>query len=264
LAGLIPNLPSAQASRILDLGQPDPLDQTDPTTGESPILDPDSLESVLDSRDSLQIPPVPSKPWCSVGHVFDPQQTSCWLAWLNQFGELFQDRGYLISHLHLETNDQAKLQILAQLSRESRVELVAAGGELYHQPQRMILHDCLQAIATGTTIDQVARFRPTNAQRSLRTLEQIEQLYRQVPEAIANTATISSRIDFSLDSLRYEYPSEWSPEGTRPIDYLKKLTWEGAQGRYPKGVPLRVVEMLRHEMKLIDGVHRLILPGANG
>ncbi len=254
LAGLIPQLPTLDsgnlASRILDFGQVDSQDPDEPNFNQN--VDPADDLANLDYSSPLQIPPIPSQPWCSVGHAFDPQQTSNWLAWINQFGELFQDRGYLISHLHLQANDQAKLQMLAQLSRQSRVELVAAGGALYHQPQRMILHDCLQAIATGTTIDQVARFRPTNAQRSLRTLEQIEQLYRQVPQAIANTLAISSRIDFSLDSLRYEYPTEWSPEGVRPIDYLKKLTWEGAQNRYPKGVPVRVVEMLRHEIKLIE------------
>ena len=257
LGGLIPNLPNAQSSRILDFGQPDSKDQNpaDQNPAEQEPADQDPVDSDLDSAAPLQIPPIPSRPWCSVGHSFDPLEPANWLAWLNQFGELFQDRGYLISHMHLLANDQAKLQILGQLSRQSRVELVAAAGALYHHEHRMILQDCLQAIATGTTIDQVARFRPTNAQRALRTLEQIEHLYRQAPEAIANTLVISDRIDFSLDSLRYEYPSEWSPEGMRPIDYLKKLTWEGAQARYPKGVPVRVVEMLRHEMKLIEELH---------
>jgi len=244
LAGLIPILPSHESSRVLDWGQADEDSENLSTPDDS--LDASANETIL------QIPPIPREPWCRVGHDFDPVQFSNWLTWTSQFGELFCDRGYLVSHLHLESNDAAKLQTLIELGRQSRVPLVAAGGTLYHQPQRMILHDCLQAIATGTTIDQVARFRPTNAQRSLRTLEQIQSLYRLAPEAIDNTVLISNRVDFKLDSLRYEYPTEWSPDGMRPIDYLKKLTWEGAQARYPKGVPMRVVEMLRHEIKLIE------------
>jgi error-prone DNA polymerase len=246
LAGLIPSLPNPDLSRVLDWGKLDELDPADSrmeTQEEPPAPSP------------LQVPAIPTQAWCSAGHAFEPSDTANWLVWMLRFGELFQSRGYLVSHLHLEANDAAKLQMLVQLSNRSRVPIVAAGGSLYHQPQRMILHDCLQAIATGATIDQVASFRPSNAQRSLRTLEQIEQLYRQVPEAIANTLAIADRIDFSLDSLRYEYPTEWSPDGMRPIDYLKKLTWEGAQSRYPKGVPMRVVEMLRHEMKLIEDLH---------
>jgi error-prone DNA polymerase len=236
LAGLVPHLPESDSSRILD---PDPSQTADQDPGTH---DPSPL----------QIPPIPSQTWCTPGHRFDPNEPKNWLKWISQFGELFQDRGYLICHLHLESNDAAKLQMLQQLGRQSLVPLVAAGGSLYHHPKRMILQDCLQAIATGTTIDQVAKFRPMNAQRSLRTLHQIDQLYRRAPEAIANTLAIAGRIEFSLDSLRYEYPSEWSPDGMRPIDYLKKLTWEGAQGRYPKGVPMRIVEMLRHEIKLIE------------
>lgn len=244
LAGLIPVLPSNDSSRVLDWGTPDE------DSDNHSVMDEENEESHESSI--LQIPPIPKSPWCRVGHEFDPNQFTNWIAWAAQFGELFHDRGYLISHLHLGSNDAARLQAMIDLSHQSRVPLVAAGGTLYHEPQRMILHDCLQAIATGTTIDQVAAFRPFNAQRSLRTLEQIQSLYRLAPEAIANTVLISNQIDFKLDSLKYEYPTEWSPDGMRPIDYLKKLTWEGAQARYPKGVPLRVVEMLRHEIKLIE------------
>jgi error-prone DNA polymerase len=248
IAGLLPNLPNARSCRVMDWGQPETSDNPDTSPDTSPDPSPDHGPD----HGPLEVPAIPPRAWCPVGHDFDPFDSSNWLAWLFQFGELFQDRSYLISHLHLEANDAGKLQRLGELSRQSRVPLVAAGGSLYHHPQRMILHDCLQAIATGTTIDQVARFRPINAQRALRTIEQIELLYRQTPEAISNTVEIANRIDFQLDCLRYEYPTEGAPEGMRPIDYLKKLTWEGAQTRYPKGVPMRVVEMLRHEIKLIE------------
>ena len=213
-----------------------------------------SLETPIGSPavQPLVIPPIPLEPWCLVGHAFDSLALDPWLAWLSSFRDLFGDRGYLISHLHLGINDAWKLQRLQEFSRESRVPLVAAGGTLYHQPERMILHDCLQAIATGATIDHVATFRPANGQFYLRPIEQLQQLYRTIPEAIRATVDIASRIDFSLDSLRYEYPREWSPDGMPPIDYLKKLTWEGAKTRYPKGVPVRVVEMLRHEIGLIE------------
>lgn len=253
LAGLVPTLPNGEFSRVLDWGSPEQTDDLNPgdPAGSEPMDDaPD--DGLASQEGPLQVPPIPLEAWCQAGHRFDPFEATKWLNWLDRFRELFQDRGYLVSHLHLQANDAAKLHMLSELSRISRVELVAAGGSLYHHPQRMILHDCLQAIATGATIDQVARFRPTNAQRALRSVDQIAHLYRQAPEAIANTVVISDRIDFKLDSLRYEYPTEWSPDGMRPIDYLKKLTWEGAQSRYPKGVPMRVVEMLRHEIKLIE------------
>ena len=257
LGGLIPSGPGARSARILEssLLESSPPESSPPESSppESSLFESTDDPALPDKLESpLEVPPIPAFPWCRVGHDFDPKDFSNWLAWTAQFGELFEDRAYVIGHLHMEANDAAKLPWLSELSRHSGVPWVAAGGSLYHQPQRMILHDCLQAIATGTTIDQVAQFRPFNAQRALRPLDMIEKLYRGAPDAIARSVEIAGRIDFSLDCLRYEYPTEWSPDGMRPIEYLKKLTWAGAQDRYPKGVPMRVVEMLRHEIKLIE------------
>jgi error-prone DNA polymerase len=165
------------------------------------------------------------------------------------------DRGYLVSHLDAGLDDHGKLARLITLHRQSSVRLVAAGGCLYHHPERMLLQDCLSAIATGSTIDEVARFRPRNAMAAMRPIDRIAQQYREWPQAMEATVEIASAIDFSLDSLRYEYPREWSPDGVSAIEYLKQLTWAGAKDRYPKGVPLRVVEMLKHEIQLIEDLH---------
>ena len=44
-----------------------------------------------------------------------------------------------------------------------------------------------------------------------------------------------------LDELRYEYPDELVPPGTTPTAYLRGETYQGAQRRYPRGIPNRVV-----------------------
>ena len=57
------------------------------------------------------------------------------------------------------------------------------------------------------------------------------------PEAIAETLRFSARIGFSLDQLKYNYPSEPVPPGKTPQQHLEELTWTGATRRYPSGVP---------------------------
>src|SRR5262249_19773257 len=37
-----------------------------------------------------------------------------------------------------------------------------------------------------------------------------------------------------------------------PLQYLRQLTWQGAQTRYPQGIPAAVLRQLRHEMQLIE------------
>jgi len=159
--------------------------------------------------------------------------------------ELFGDRLYLVSHLHRGVDDQRSLAMQTSLATRADVPLVATGDVLYHVPERMILQDCLTAISTRSTIESVAAVRPSNAQRSLRSLPELQQLYRDRLDALSRSVEIASRIEFSLDQLRYEYPIEWSPDGLTPIEFLKRLAWKGAKQRYPAGVPERVIEMLR-------------------
>ncbi|MFN9436664.1 MAG: error-prone DNA polymerase [Planctomycetota bacterium] len=244
LAGLVMRLPSLTETSSGNSGG-----TILPQMADSP-----SESFHADSSDALplQVEPLPGEAWCPAGIGFDGMQDTPWLQWLGQFRETMGDRGYLLCHLHAGLDDASTLRRYMNLSREANIRLAAAGNVLYHHPDRMLLQDCLSAIATGVTIDQVSRFRPQNAMFAMRSLDQLQRQYRECPEAITNTVDIASQIAFSLDSLKYEYPREWSPEGVSPIDYLKQLTWAGAKERYPKGVPMRVVEMLKHEMQLIE------------
>ncbi len=99
-----------------------------------------------------------------------------------------------------------------------------------------------------TTVDDIVAHRFSNAQYALRPLSTIRQLYRDMPDAIERTSEVAGRCHFSLDQLRYEYPSESAPNGMKPIEYLKRLVLAGAQKRYDNAVPEKVLQMLRHDI----------------
>ncbi|MEZ6065103.1 MAG: hypothetical protein R3B90_05225 [Planctomycetaceae bacterium] len=69
------------------------------------------------------------------------------------------------------------------------------------------------------------------------------------------TIEIADRCTFSLDELRYEYPRELCPTGETPIDYLRRLTWCGAERRYPAGTPDKVRQLIEYELSLIEELH---------
>ena len=54
---------------------------------------------------------------------------------------------------------------------------------------------------------------------------------------------------------RYEYPEELAPGDLAPIAYLKELSWQGAQQRYPRGIPAKVQQLIEHELQLIEELH---------
>jgi error-prone DNA polymerase len=172
-----------------------------------------------------------------------------------RFRSVFSDRAYLLCHLHRGVDDLQCSQRLRALSVGSQVPLLAAGDVHYHAAERMLVHDCVTAIRHGTTIDKVHQERFANSQRHLRSLQEIAELYRELPDALARTVEVAQRCCFRLDELRYEYPEEIAPPGMTLIEHLKRLTWEGAKGRWPGGVPAKVVELLRHEMQIIEELH---------
>jgi len=206
----------------------------------------------LDSQTPDFVKPISNSCWCPAGVAFEPQSKEGWLVWLNQFRELFCDRGYLVASVHRGVDDRACLLQWSQLAFRAQVPLLATGDCLYHVPERMLLHDCLSAIGSGTTVDAIAATRPMNASYAMQPLKEIQRAFREYPHAIEHSVEVASRIDFSLSELRYEYPIEASPPGVPPIEYLKRLVWAGAKERYPRGVPNTIVAMLKHEISIIQ------------
>jgi len=169
----------------------------------------------------------------------------------HRYREIF-DETYLLAELHQGPHDQDRRDWLRDLSRQTHLPLVAAGNVLFHTPARKPLHDVLTAIRLRTTVAQVGEILQTNAQRHLRPLESLTMIYADMPEALERTMDIAERCTFSLDELRYEYPEELAPAGFAPIQYLRHLTWQGAEQRYPQGIPEKVQCLLEHELNLID------------
>ena len=111
--------------------------------------------------------------------------------------------------------------------------MLAAGDVLYHSAARMPLHDVLTATKHRTNVIAAGDLLLPNAQRHLKTIAHYQTVFADFPEAIARTQEVADRCSFCLSELRYEYPKEFASAEQTPIEYLTKLTWEGARQRYP-------------------------------
>jgi error-prone DNA polymerase len=161
------------------------------------------------------------------------------------------DRAYLALTLHRRPNDMRRLHALSLMGKAAGVTPVATGDVLYHIPRRRILQDVLTCIREGCTIDTIGFRRERNADRALRPPAEMARLFARYPDAIAASWQIAERCRFDFADLRYQYPDEAAP-GVAPQQALERLTWEGADRRYPQGVPERVSQLLRYELNLIE------------
>jgi error-prone DNA polymerase len=176
--------------------------------------------------------------------------------WPSRYRECFGggDGGgcYGLAELDRGPNDGLKLDRMKRLADAADVPLTAANNVHYHEPGRQPLHDVLTAVRHGCTVAELGSRRFPNAERHLKSAEAMLPLFADAPEAVYRTREIADRCTFSLDQLRYEYPEELCPAGRKPREYLEQLTWQGAQQRYPQGVPRKVGDLLNHELRLIE------------
>ena len=69
-------------------------------------------------------------------------------------------------------------------------------------------------------------------------------------DSVHRSAEIAARLTFSLDELRYEYPSEITGSETA-AGRLARLARAGLRWRYPKGASAKVQAQMEHELTLI-------------
>ena len=163
--------------------------------------------------------------------------------------ETFRDRLWIAVELLANGRQREQLKKLVEESRRLKLPLVACGDVHMHCRSRRILQDTQTAIRAGVTVDKAGFALYPNGERHLRSLEVLQHVYPQ--ELLAESVRIAETIDFSLDELRYEYPDEIVPDGKTPAAYLRHLTEQGMQQRWPAGVPRKVIDLVEHELELI-------------
>ncbi len=149
------------------------------------------------------------------------------------------------------SDDIARIDRLDSIARANGLALLATNDVHYHAPERRPLQDVMTAIANKVTVAQAGHLLNANAERHLKSPQEMERLFARWPHAIRAAREVADTCNFSLNELRYEYPEEIYPDDQSPQEYLKSETWKGADWRYPHGIPASVGETLDKELALI-------------
>jgi error-prone DNA polymerase len=147
--------------------------------------------------------------------------------------------------------DKRHLARLHGLSKTTGIPLIATNDPLYATPEQRPLHDILTCIAEKTTISKAGRLLAANAERFLKPPAEMARLFRDHPEALAETQKLLDLITFTLDELSYHYPEEPVPAGWTPQGWLAHLTWTAAHERHGETLPERLRAKVDEELRLI-------------
>jgi error-prone DNA polymerase len=171
---------------------------------------------------------------------------------LRKFKALFTDRGYMALSLRHRQNDHRRVHDLSNLAVRYAVPTVITNDILYHVQARAFLHDVITCIRHNCKVDDIGDLRTRYADRFLKSPEEMHRLFPDYREAMRRTVEIANKCRFSLSELEYQYPEEKLMPGLSALEALKRYCWAGAKWRYPEGVPQSVIDLLKHELDLVD------------
>jgi error-prone DNA polymerase len=139
---------------------------------------------------------------------------------------------YVELQRHLHREEEVRNRIALEIARSLQLPLLATNGVCYATPRDRELCDVFTAIRHHQTLQTAGRLLTRNSERHLKSSEEMSQLFADLPEAIANTIELSSRLEFKLSDLGYEFPRYPVPEGETMMSFLRQRTEEGARWRY--------------------------------
>ena len=160
-------------------------------------------------------------------------------------------RSWLAASRAYAAQDLKRLARLDGLGRAAGAPIVATNDVLYHGPERRPLQDILTCVREHCAIHEAGFRLEANAERHIKTPDEMARLFERWPRAVERTVEIVERIDFDLGQIREQYPDEPVPPGKSAMQHLTDLTWAGAAWRYPNGVPDKVKAQLEEELRLI-------------
>ncbi len=143
-------------------------------------------------------------------------------------------------------------QKLIELGHEFDSKFIATNDCHYVDPGDWKYQDILLAIQTGAHLDDEKRFRMSDHSYYLRSPEEMEKLFGNIPGALDNTVEIAERCEVNLDPNGYHLPIFPVPEGETSETFLRKQCEAGLIERYKdRANAPEVRERLEHELGII-------------
>jgi error-prone DNA polymerase len=166
--------------------------------------------------------------------------------------EIFgHDRVYVELQRHFLREQESVNQRAVEIARKLKLPLLATNGVRYTTPLEREILDVFTCLRNYCTLETAGRLLARNAECRLKPPLEMERIFSDIQEAIANTTELSSRLEFTLEDLGYEFPRYPVPDGETMISFLRKRVDEGARGRY-RPYTQRHRKQIERELQLIE------------
>ncbi len=176
-------------------------------------------------------------------------QKAQWLAGWHK--ETFDEDSFFIELQDHRLPEQAAIRDnLIKIARELKLPLVATNDAHYMCKADAQPHDVLLCIQTGALVSDEKRMKFANDDFYLKSQDEMFQLFKDVPEALENTARIAEMCNVELDKQRAPMPQPEVPEGVENFTYLRQLSEKGLLDRMKD--PEQALQRMEYELGVIE------------
>lgn len=151
---------------------------------------------------------------------------------INRLKGIFGEDFYLELQDHNIREQNLVNQKLIEFSKLMDVPLVATNDAHYLKREDALAHEILLCIQTGKNINDDDRMRFDGEEFYVKSAQEMQDLFQNIPEALANTGKIADKCNVELDFDSLHMPEFDVPEGKTQEGYLRELCYEGLAEKY--------------------------------
>jgi DNA polymerase-3 subunit alpha len=172
---------------------------------------------------------------------------------MNWYYDVFGPDRFFVELQHHNIKEITELnRRLVEMGARYSAKYVATNDVHYINQHDSKLQDILLAIQTNSLLTDKDRMMMTDDSYYLRTTQEMQRLFAEVPESLSNTLLIAERCNVDLSFKGYHLPDFDVPEGYTAQTYLRHLCEEGARRRYGEQASSQAVrERLDYELDII-------------
>lgn len=141
---------------------------------------------------------------------------------------------------------------LLELSKEFGIGIVATNDCHYLDKKDYDFHEVLLCIQTRTTMSDPERMSFKVNEFYVKTKEEMEKAFLNIPEAISNTQKIADMCNVTFEFGKTILPEFKIEEDMTHLEYFKKLCYEGLEKKYPQKRREEALKRLEYEIDVID------------
>jgi DNA polymerase III subunit alpha len=150
---------------------------------------------------------------------------------LQRWTSCFKDRFYIELQRTGRENEESYIAEAVELAIENDVPVVATNDVRFLKANEFDAHEARVCIHDSRTLDDPRRPKNYSPQQYLRSSEEMQQLFEDIPEALANTVEIARRCNLEIELGKSYLPQFPIPEGETEESYFCRVSKEGLEER---------------------------------